>query len=106
MSGKDSTKIESKGFKIVLLQRHTISCISFIPVACERLRKEYLPTGFITVKISYGGRGPIMTTNDFLNVERLSYFGEAIGWFHAVINQMKSPSFFFESGFSLCPSSR
>lgn len=90
----------------MLLQRHTISCISFIREACERLRKEYLPTGFITVKISYGGRGPIMTTDDFLNVERLSYFGEVIGWFHAVINQMKSPSFFFESGFSLCPSSR
>ena len=80
----------------MLLQRHTISCISFIPVA---LRKEYLPTGFITLKISYGGRGPIMTTNDFLNVERLSYFGEVIGWFHAVINQMKSPSFFLNRVF-------
>lgn len=40
-----------------------------------------------------------MTTNDFLNVERLSYFGEVIGWFHAVINQMKSPSSFLNRVF-------
>lgn len=83
----------------MLLQRHTISCISFIPVACERSRKEYLPTGFITLKISYGGRGPIMTTNDFLNVERLSYFGEVIGWFHAGIQSNEKPKFFLNRVF-------